>query len=55
MLNAEQPSPQEPLRVSILTQGSYLIASIHTALDDSQLVASVTTCSSSSVETGPVA
>ena len=38
MLNAEQPSPQEPLRVSILTQGSYLIASIHTALDDGQLV-----------------
>jgi rsbT antagonist protein RsbS len=27
----------EPLRVSILSQGSYLIASIHTALDDSQL------------------
>ena len=25
---------QEPLRVSILAQGSYLIASIHTALDD---------------------
>ena len=37
MLNAEQPSPQEPLRVSILTQGSYLIASVHTALDDGQL------------------
>ena len=30
--------PSEPLRVSILTQGSYLIASIHTALDDGQLV-----------------
>jgi rsbT antagonist protein RsbS len=29
--------PSEPLRVSILTQGSYLIASIHTALDDGQL------------------
>jgi rsbT antagonist protein RsbS len=28
----------EPLRVSILSQGSYLIASIHTALDDGQLV-----------------
>ena len=28
------PPPQEPLRVSILTQGRYLIASIHTALDD---------------------
>src|ERR687883_275362 len=27
----------EPLRVSILTQGAYLIASIHTALDDEQL------------------
>jgi len=37
MLNPEQPSPQEPLRVSILTQGSYLIASVHTALDDGQL------------------
>lgn len=36
------PSPEdwaaaEPLRVSILTQGPYLIASIHTALDDGQL------------------
>jgi rsbT antagonist protein RsbS len=28
----------EPLRVSILAQGSYLIASIHTALDDGQLL-----------------
>jgi rsbT antagonist protein RsbS len=28
----------EPLRVSILAQGGYLIASIHTALDDGQLV-----------------
>jgi rsbT antagonist protein RsbS len=28
----------EPLQVSILRQGSYLIASIHTALDDSQLM-----------------
>jgi rsbT antagonist protein RsbS len=27
----------EPLRVSILAQGSYLIVSIHTALDDAQL------------------
>lgn len=27
-----------PLPVSILRQGSYLIASIHTALDDSQMV-----------------
>jgi rsbT antagonist protein RsbS len=30
--------PEEPLRVSILTHGGYLIASIHTALDDGQLV-----------------
>lgn len=30
--------PAEPLRVSILQQGSYLIASIHTALDDGQLL-----------------
>jgi rsbT antagonist protein RsbS len=37
MRDAEQPPSQEPLRVSILTQGSYLIASIHTALDDGQL------------------
>ncbi len=29
---------QEPLRVSILTQGDCLIASVHTALDDGQLV-----------------
>ena len=28
----------EPLRVSILRQGAYLIASIHTALDDGQLL-----------------
>ena len=34
---ADPEKPPEPLRVSILTQGSYLIASIHTALDDSQL------------------
>jgi rsbT antagonist protein RsbS len=34
---ADREVPPEPLRVSILTQGSYLIASIHTALDDSQL------------------
>src|SRR5215204_473658 len=32
------PPPAEPLRVSILSQGYYLIASIHTALDDSQLL-----------------
>ena len=35
---ASQPPPEEPLRVSILRQGSYLIASIHTALDDGQLI-----------------
>jgi len=38
MAAASQPPPEGPLRVSILTQGSYLIASIHTALDDGQLV-----------------
>jgi rsbT antagonist protein RsbS len=37
MAVAEPSPPSEPLRVSILTQGSYLIASIHTALDDAQL------------------
>jgi rsbT antagonist protein RsbS len=36
MVDRDQPS--EPLRVSILTQGSCLIASIHTALDDGQLL-----------------
>jgi rsbT antagonist protein RsbS len=35
---ADREVPPEPLRVSILSQGSYLIASIHTALDDGQLV-----------------
>jgi rsbT antagonist protein RsbS len=34
---ADHEAPAEPLRVSILTQGSCLIASIHTALDDSEL------------------
>jgi rsbT antagonist protein RsbS len=34
---ADLEAPAEPLRVSILSQGSCLIASIHTALDDSQL------------------
>jgi rsbT antagonist protein RsbS len=34
---ADREVPSEPLRVSILTQGSYLIASVHTALDDGQL------------------
>src|SRR5215212_6756931 len=33
-----QDAAGEPLRVSILRQGPYLIASIHTALDDSQLL-----------------
>jgi rsbT antagonist protein RsbS len=37
MTNADRELASEPLRVSILSQGSYLIASIHTALDDSQL------------------
>ncbi len=35
---ADRDVPAEPLRVSILTQGSYLIASVHTALDDGQLL-----------------
>jgi rsbT antagonist protein RsbS len=35
---ADREAPAEPLRVSILSQGSYLIASIHTALDDGQLL-----------------
>jgi rsbT antagonist protein RsbS len=38
MATADGAPPKEPLRVSILTQGRYLIASIHTALDDGQLV-----------------
>jgi rsbT antagonist protein RsbS len=38
MTNADPDPPQEPLRVSILSQASYLIASIHTALDDGQLM-----------------
>jgi len=37
MADREAP-PAEPLRVSILTQGPYLIASIHTALEDGQLM-----------------
>ena len=37
MPNPNTPAPPQPLLVSILRQGSYLIASIHTALDDSQL------------------
>ena len=35
---ADRQPPPEPLRVSILAQGPYLIASIHTALDDGQLL-----------------
>jgi rsbT antagonist protein RsbS len=38
MSRANRAQPQEPLRVSILEQGNYLIASIHTALDDGQLM-----------------
>jgi rsbT antagonist protein RsbS len=37
MMPDDDRGPQEPLRVSILVQGAYLIASIHTALDDEQL------------------
>jgi rsbT antagonist protein RsbS len=37
MPNPKEPPPPHPPLVSILRQGSYLIASIHTALDDSQL------------------
>ncbi|MDQ3422127.1 MAG: STAS domain-containing protein, partial [Actinomycetota bacterium] len=37
MPRSESLGTAEPLRVSILTQGPYLIASIHTALDDEQL------------------
>ena len=37
MPSSESLGTAEPLRVSILTQGPYLIASIHTALDDEQL------------------
>ena len=38
MPTAEHAPPPGPLRVSILTQGGYLVASIHTALDDGQLL-----------------
>ena len=38
MPNINSAGPPQPLLVSILRQGSYLIASIHTALDDSQLL-----------------
>jgi rsbT antagonist protein RsbS len=36
-MSRSETSTEGPLRVSILAQGSYLIASIHTALDDDQL------------------
>jgi rsbT antagonist protein RsbS len=38
MPKARDSLAPEPLLVSILRQGAYLIASIHTALDDSQLL-----------------
>jgi rsbT antagonist protein RsbS len=38
MPGPEPPGAAKPLNVSILTQGKYLIVSIHTALDDSQMV-----------------
>jgi len=37
MPNPNNPAPPQPPLVSILRQGSFLIASVHTALDDSQL------------------
>jgi rsbT antagonist protein RsbS len=37
MLSPDPPGAAEPLRVSILSQGRYLIVSIHTALDDTQM------------------
>jgi rsbT antagonist protein RsbS len=37
MPSPEPPGTAEPLRVSILTQGQFLIVSIHTALDDSEM------------------
>jgi rsbT antagonist protein RsbS len=38
MPDRDPPEAAKPLNVSILTQGRYLIVSIHTALDDSQMV-----------------
>jgi rsbT antagonist protein RsbS len=38
MPDTDHATAQEPLRVSILAQGGNLIASIHTALDDTQLM-----------------
>ena len=37
MASYSRAEPTDPRRVSILSEGAYLIASIHTALDDSQL------------------
>ena len=38
MPDADGQGSDEPLRVSILRQSGHLIASVHTALDDSQLL-----------------
>ena len=38
MSGARRSGPPEPPRVSILSEGPYLIASVHTALDDDQLL-----------------
>lgn len=38
MPDVDEDTAQEPLRVSILRHGGHLVASIHTALDDGQLV-----------------
>jgi rsbT antagonist protein RsbS len=38
MPDVDEHTAQEPLRVSILRQGGHLVASIHTALDDGQLM-----------------
>ena len=38
MPDVDEDTAQEPLRVSILRQGGHLVASIHTALDDGQLL-----------------
>jgi rsbT antagonist protein RsbS len=38
MQSPRRNPPTEPPRVSILSQGRYLIASVHTALDDTQLL-----------------
>jgi rsbT antagonist protein RsbS len=38
MQDVDEDTAQEPLRVSILRQRGHLVASIHTALDDGQLI-----------------